>query len=291
MRVKLPVRAGWVKLKNNTPYVVLKETNKAGTDLIRRIFKKKKEMEDRNQKEFFLWVELDLRYQPRTHKQNSAVWALVTAIFFSMEGRLPDEEEKYNLYLDLLEQYADKVPNRFGGLRPVHISEANSIEGARFIDGLLYCITTMCDLDMDTQTGVIDVMQQWLDWRGRLENDPVDYADLDCTRLLTESEWREKHRVSEASGQGGEIIRAHIVSRGADTADIEMSWNWIALLHEEHMQQHQIGWDSFLQIYPHLRGRVDRARNMAGKLELEFKNSQKAIEYNGENLAMEALEG
>jgi hypothetical protein len=102
-------------------------------------------------------------------------------------------------------------------------------------------------------------------------------------------EWRAKRPYSEASGRTGDIVRAHIVSRGSDAADIEKTWNWIALLHSEHQQQHQIGWDAFLQIYPHLRGRVDRARRLAHKLELEFKNEQRAIEYKPENMSMEAL--
>jgi hypothetical protein len=173
---------------------------------------------------------------------------LVTAIFESLEGRLPDEEEKYGLYLDLLELYADKKPSRFGGIRPVHISESNSMEGARFIDGLLFHLSTMCDLTMDTQSSVIDIMCQWEEWRGGLEIDPIDYSDLACTQLLTEAEWREKHQVSEASGKGGNIVRAHIVSRGADHQDIEKSWNWLALLDEEHKFQHQKGWDEFLSV-------------------------------------------
>jgi hypothetical protein len=56
------------------------------------------------------------------------------------------------------------------------------------------------------------------------------------------------------------------------------------------MEQHMIGWDAFLQIYPHLRGRVERARRLAGKLELESTTSRKAVEYKPENLAMQALE-
>jgi hypothetical protein len=279
MKIRLPIHA-----MRKAGYVVLKETNKSEAELIDRIFTKKQEWEERNGREFYLQIELDLRYQKRTFKQNSSVWVLVTAIFESLEGRLPDEEEKYGLYLDLLELYADKKPIRFGGMRPVHISESNSMEGARFIDGLLYHLATMCDLQTDTASTVFDVMCQWEEWRGSLEIDPIDYSDLDCTKLLTETEWREKHRVSEASGRGGDIIRAHIVSRGADSPDIEKAWNWMALLHDEHMQQHQIGWDEFLQIYPHLRGRVERARCMAGKLEL------KNLPKSPQSLALEALD-
>jgi len=290
-KYKLPVKAARVKLKKDEPpYVVLRETNNAGTCTLRQLFRQKKEWEERNKKEYVLWVTLDLRYQDRTPKQNNSVWVLVEAIWSTMEKDPPTEEEKYSLYLDLLEAYADKVKNRITGeLRPIHISEANSIEGARFIDGLLYHLSTMCNLDYGTQSDVMDVLHQWHLSRGESENDPVDYADPECTRLLTEAEWRERRRVSDASGQGGEIERAHIVSRGADPSDIEEAWNWLALTHEEHMEQHRIGWDDFLLIYPHLRGRVDRARRLAGKMELEFKREQSVIENTGDRLAMEAL--
>jgi hypothetical protein len=286
MKIRLPVHA-----VRKAGYVILKETNKSGADLIKKIFTKKQEWEENNQKEFFLWVEFELRHQKRTLKQNSTVWKLIECIWMSMEKDPPTEEEKYGLYLDLLEVYADKIKNRITGeLRPVHISESNSLEGAHFIDNLLYHLATMCNLDYGTQSQVIDVLQDWESWRGSLEIDPMDYSDTECTRLLTEAEWREKHPVSEASGQGGSIVLAHIVSRGADAQDIEKAWNWIALLHEEHIQQHQIGWDAFLRIYPHLCGRVNRARNLAEKLEIEFKNEQRMIEYNTENLAIEALQ-
>jgi hypothetical protein len=106
MRIRLPVHA-----TRKAGYVVLKETNKSGAELIDRIFTKKQEWEERNGREFYLQIELDLRYQKRTFKQNSSVWVLVTAIFESLEGRLPDEDEKYGLYLDLLELYADKKTN------------------------------------------------------------------------------------------------------------------------------------------------------------------------------------
>jgi hypothetical protein len=278
MKVKLPVHATL-----SQGYIILKELNSAGKVLVDKVFRKKAEMEDRNKHEYFLHVVLELKYQKRTFKQNNSVWILITAIFESMERRLPDEDEKYGLYLDLLDEYADKIPSKINGkLRPVHISQANSMEGARFIDGLIFHLAQYCDLSSYAQATVIDVLQEWHEWRGDLEIDPVDYADPQCTRLLTEYEWREKHPISEASGKGGAVSLAHIVSRGSDAADIGEAWNWVALLHDEHMKQHEIGWDSFLHIYPHLRGRVNRARKMAKKLGLEFKREQRMIEYKGE---------
>jgi hypothetical protein len=238
MKVKLVVRAAQ---KNG--YMVLKELNAAGRELVNRIFKKKKEMEEKNNHEYFLHIVLDLRYQARTFKQNSSVWALVTAIFESMEGRLPDEEEKYCLYLDLLEAYADKIPSRFGGLRPVHISESNSVEGARFIDGLIHHLSTNCEFNTYDYLSVADALERFYEWRGGLEVDPLDYADI----------------IGEA-------------------------WNWVALLHDEHIEQHRIGWDKFLNAYPHLRGRVDKARRLAHKFDLDFKRDQRLIEYRPENI-------
>ena len=291
---KLPVKAARVKLKgkeNESPYVVLKEATPAGTLTLQELFKKKSEWEERNKKEYILWVTLDLRYQDRTAKQNNSVWVLIEAIWSSMEKHPPTEEDKYSLYLDLLEVYADKVVNKITGeLRPIHISEADSMEGARFIDGLLYHLSTMCDLKYGGD--VVDVLHQWELWRGMLEDDPIDFIDRECTRLLTEAEWRERRRFSEASGQGGQIVLAHIVSRGSDAANIDKAWNWLALTHEEHMMQHRIGWEEFLRIFSHLRGRVNRARRLAQKVDLEFKREQQtaAVEYKSENLAMEALE-
>jgi hypothetical protein len=271
MKIRLPVHAAlWRYPHKQGEYILLKATNNKDNDLIHKLFATKKEWEERNQREFFLAALLELPRQHRTFRQNATVWKLVTVIFESLEGRLPDEEERYSLYLDLLDAYADKVPSRIkGGLRPIHISEANSLEGARFIDALLSHLASLCDLSLDLQATVQDVLQEWEQWRGGLEIDPIDFADLEQTVMLTEKEWREKHVYSEASGRGGMIQRAHIVSRGADAADIEKSWNWMALTPEEHEEQHRRGWDEFLRIYPHLRGRVERARKAAGRLELK----------------------
>ena len=268
MKIRFPARG-----KIHSECIVLKEINGAGKQLVGQIFKKKSEWEQRNNKEFFLTVELDLRYQERTYKQNSTVWTLITAIFESMEGRTPTENEKYNLYLDLLEEYADKIPSKFGKLRPVHISESNSIEGARFIEGLIYHLATSCDLTIDTQTTVISVLEDWHEWRGGLEIDPLDYSDIACTRLLTEKEWREKRKVSEASGNGGVLQLHHIVSRGSNKAAENKAWNWVALTLEEHNMLHNNGEDYFLRVYPHLKNKFSKAHKLASLIQAQKQNS------------------
>jgi hypothetical protein len=289
MKIRLPVHAAlWNIPGRNGDYAIIKATCKKDNDLLLTLFSKKKKWEERNRREFFLTALLDLPCQRRTFRQNAAVWKLVTVIFESMDGRLPGEEEKYNLYLDLLEVYADRVPNRLNdGTRPVHISEADSLEGSRFIDALLQHLATECSLPYELQTTVQEVLQEWETWRGEKENDPADYTDAEQNIMLCESEWRVKHVYSEASGCGGIIQRAHIMSRGADAADIEKSWNWIALTPEEHQEQHRRGWDEFLRIYPHLKGRVERARRIAGAPDIKGTPEQPALEHLV-NKAMEA---
>jgi hypothetical protein len=236
--------------------------------LLRRFFDTKEKREAYNKKEFYPIVTFELPYQKRTYSQNRSVWLLVTIIFQSMEGRSPDEVEKKELYLDLLDLYADKVPNKLNGkLRPVHISESNSLEGSRLIDGLLYHIATMCELDYDAQSSVSDMFLQWENWKGKLERDPSDYDDLACDIPLNESKWRERHPYSEASGKGGSIHLHHIISRGANKKIIHEAWNWLALTPDEHQFWHNNGAEHFLSVYPHLTGKVNRARSLAGKLD------------------------
>jgi hypothetical protein len=55
---------------------------------------------------------------------------------------------------------------------------------------------------------------------------------------------------------------------------------------EEHEQQHRRGWDEFLMVYPHLRGRVERARRMAGKLDVKALPARRVPD-----LVDEAMEG
>lgn len=207
----------------------------------------------------------DLPERDRTYDQLKTVWALVGIIFESTEGRKGMAEELYALYLDLLEIYAEKVPNRFNNaLRPVHVSredpacDVSSV--AYFIEGLMLHLSQECKLPIDAQTEVRGLLTVWSAWRGRLENDPLD----ECRDLET---WRRRHPYSEASGKSGAIERAHIVSRGADAVDIEEPWNWIALTHDEHIGiQHALGWEELLNRFPHLAGRVGRARNQAHKM-------------------------
>ncbi len=263
--------------------IVLRACDQKDQILINKLFFSKKSREERSQKEILLKCEIDAQFQKRTFKQLRAVWKLVEVIFESMENRKPTEEEKYELYLDLLEMYADKVPSRLkpNTLRSVHISEANTASGARFIDGLLYHLATECQLTYDLQADVRKVLYEWEIWRGKQE---VDFRDN-----MTVSEWRERVVYSEASGLAGGVDCHHIVSRGAAPQFADCAWNVLALTREEHEFFHAHGWNAFFDKWPHLKGRVERAFEKAGHLPIPQWTSPNYVEV--ESLADIALRG
>ena len=240
--------------------IVLRPTDGKDKILINKLFLSKKQREERSCTEILLKCEIDAQFQKRSFKQLNAVWKLVEVIFESMENRKPTESEKYDLYLDLLELYADKVPSKLrkDTLRSIHISESNTVAAARFIDGLLYHLATDCQLSYDLQADVRSILYEWEIWRGKQKTDFMDNMTVD--------EWRETAKYSEASGVGGDIDCHHIVSRGAAPQFANCAWNVLALTREEHEFFHRCGWPAFLEKYPHLRGKVERAFEKAGAL-------------------------
>jgi hypothetical protein len=242
--------------------VVLKVTDEKDLITLRKLFKSKSEREQRTEKEILLECEIDAAFQKRTFRQLRAVFKLVTVIFQSdsENHRKPTEEEKYSLYLDLLGLYADKIPNRYTGeLRSIHISEANTMAGSHFIDGLMFHVTTLCNLPNDLQATVRSVLYEWEIWRGKQEHDVNDDRTI--------SEMREYLVYSEASGRTP-VHFHHIVSRGACPAAIEKAWNILALTPDEHNFFHQQckTWEEFFDVYPHLRGRVEMAYRKCNEL-------------------------
>ncbi len=260
--------------------IILRATDNNDLLMIKKMFDSKKSREERSKQEILLKCEIDAQFQKRSFKQLATVWVLVTVIFESMEGRKPTESERYDLYLDLLEEYADKVPSKITGeLRSVRISESNTMAAARFIDGLLFHLATYCELKTDLQADVRKVLYEWELWRGKQKEDINDYRTL--------NDLKERVKYSEASGKSP-VEYHHIVSRGAAPQFIDCAWNILALTHEEHMFYHKYGWNAFLDKYPHLRGRVEKAIEKAGKLptpEREVKET-----FDTEELAQMALQ-
>lgn len=241
--------------------IILKVNDEKDLFNVRKLFKSKTERENRSQKEILLKCEIDAAFQKRSFKQLAAVWILIEVIFESENGRKPLDEEKYELYLDLLMLYADKIPNRYNNeLRSIHISEANTVAASHFLEGLLYHLATMCNLNMDQESTVRSVLYSWEIWRGQQEHDINDDRTINDIRKYV--------KFSEASGRGGVLHLHHIVSRGACPAAIDKAWNIMVLTEDEHNFYHQQckSWDEFLEVYPHLRGKVEAAQRKASQL-------------------------
>ena len=81
-------------------------------------------------------------------------------------------------------------------------------------------------------------------------------------------EMRQYVVYSEASGRTP-VEFHHIVSRGNCPAAIDKAWNIVALTPDEHRFYHQKckNWDEFLEVYPHLRVKVERAYRKCSELE------------------------
>lgn len=242
-------------------FIVLKLVDENDRYIVEKLFRNKKEREGRTKQEVLLRCEINAPYQHRTFKQNNAVWILISIIFQSMEGRNGTHEELYELYCDLLEEYADKKPSRLNGkLRSIHISGMNTEQAGRFIDSLLFHLATMCELSIDLQSSVRKFIYEWEEWKHKEENEFEEFSSVE--------EMREKVVYSEASGKGGVLHFHHIVTRGACLAAIDKTWNLMALTPDEHNFYHQQckTWDEFLEVYPHLRGKVERAQKKCAEL-------------------------
>jgi len=241
-------------------FIVLKLVDENDRYIVEKLFRNKKEREGRTKQEVLLRCEINAPYQHRTFKQNNAVWILISIIFQSMEGRNGTHEELYELYCDLLEEYADKKPSRLNDrLRPIHLSEMNTEQAGRFINSLLFHLATLCELSIDLQSSVRKFIYEWEEWKYKPENEFEEFSSIE--------EMREYVIFSEASGRTP-VHYHHIVSRGACPAAIDKAWNILALTPDEHNFFHQQckNYDEFLERYPHLRGKIETAQRKAAEL-------------------------
>lgn len=230
---------------------------------IEKLFVYKQRRDEKDGGDAGIDFELEVKARAKTFKQHNAIWALLQIMFVSMNGYKPTKDELYDLYLDVLDLYANKTKNRFtGALRPIHLSESNVEDAAALIGHIMSVMAEYCDLSLDEQSDVQKIFKAWEGWRGDMVRDPMDYDE--DGNLLTVAAWEARHQISQASGIGGILQTAHIVSRGANVNLIEDVRNLLRLTPEEHRFQHGHGWDAFLERYPHLKSRALHARQLVG---------------------------
>ncbi len=251
------ITASITKAGNRYELIPVSYTDRKNLDLI---------IDDSDHK--YLSVTVRKSRSSKTYQQIKTAWALIDILFQSMYFRRPTEAERKQLYQELLSEYSERRESLLhkGQTVAVSFSEMTSRQMSVFIQNLINLLSDCCDLQQDEQSDVKILFEEWQMYMSSLEDDPRDYDENG--NMLSLDEWRAKNSVSFASGLGGDLDLAHIVSRGADEIHKDCCWNTMMLTHEEHMMQHKIGWVEFLKIYPHLAGRVARARRIAHKLEL-----------------------
>jgi len=189
-------------------------------------------------------------YRKRSLDQNALYWAIMTILGFEVFGEFGHEEE---LHEEILAIYAPRVDGPLTK-RPVpkRSKHLNTVEFSRLIEGVFKELAEHGVEETGSQ--IIGLYRDWQTLREK--EDPLEGSYKDA------EEYRERVPYCEACLKylGGEErgSMAHIVSRGAGGPDAD--WNYLHLCDEDHvLVQHSQGWEAFLERYPHLRWKWEKA--------------------------------
>jgi cytochrome c553 len=212
-------------------------------------------------------VEIRRWYKRRSIKANNLQWELCSRIAAA------DGVEREFIHNAVKEVFYPRKEYR-GVFAPKDGGELTTVEYAKVIEALVKWCTERPD-----PIDIYDIWVLFTDWRFGQETDPLEgtYAGPD--------DYKEKHPLCEACGkfllatnnygvQAHDGQLCHIVSRGASSLGQETKddWDWLVLCSSCHVvggegepSQHQAGWEALLAKAPHLRPKVERARERAGK--------------------------
>lgn len=217
-------------------------------------------------------VSAEVSRSKKSYDQVKTVFGLIDIIFQIDHQRKPTEHEKALYYSYLLNQYGEKQVVSVSGQEPteqaIGLSSMTKAQATRFISSLMAHICEHCELPDYLMNDMNELFERFTSHKGRME---VDFADTDDSgEYLSIDKWVKMNNCSHATGKTECLEIAHIVSKGTAPQFRDCVWNFLRLTHDEHMEQHAKGWDNFIKIYPHIKGRVDRAREMAGKLDVRW---------------------
>lgn len=178
-------------------------------------------------------------------------WSLIRLLALESFGEAGADAEE-SVYQGIIEQYGPPLNPYKGHTGRKSWSRCDTKEKCLLIEGAIAEVCA-CGMHYKNAVSVVNLMIEWKAWRYRQKDDPLIYA--------TAEDYRARVPYCEACiSTPGEHL-AHIVSRGRG-AETFADWNILHLCQGCHIEiQHRHGWDALLTRAPHLRDKIDKARD------------------------------
>lgn len=215
----------------------------------------------------------------RTIPQIHTLRGVERFIYWATHGHRPvsGDEDVYWIHEALIEKYSTEMINlNTQKQEPIRTSDPRMTTKimARIIEGALNQLA-MTDIPNEVMDEIGEDMfklwKSWYDWRyNKAEEDPLHEVEAG---IITWEQYKIFHPVCELCGlpesPSDALERIHIISAGADAGIYEKSWNWIHGHHSHHHLQHasrsggNVGWDAIESSFPHIKGKLTRAKEFA----------------------------
>lgn len=204
---------------------------------------------------------------PKTRDQENTLRGIERFIAWAFSGSKPSDEEVDEVHEAIIEAAMPLVRNRYNGaMYHKRTSDATTVEMSRCIEYALNQLATM-DIPDEIVTALGGDMkalwEAWYKWRYDQETDPL----YDDEMAMDWESYCGIHPVCELCGQpeypNDPLERMHIISAGANGTIYELPWNWLRAHASHHIPvQHQKGWDPILEEFPHISGKIRRAKTL-----------------------------
>lgn len=210
-------------------------------------------------------ITIEIFYKTRTLNQNSLYWALVNILCFIAYGHYGYEEE---IHEGLLQIYGVREEEKAtGALIAKRSKKMTTVEFAELIQGAFHEIASQ-GVPVNTAPDIKRYWEEFYKIRWKDGADVLTFKSLEdyrsrvnyCEACMTYLDYNETaHRYEDTPGN-----LCHIVSKGTGGDDDQE--NLLHLCDTCHVgEQHEAGWNVFLEKHPHLAPKVKRARERAGK--------------------------
>lgn len=233
----------------------------------------KKHVKDKRVK---LEMTLEIPVKRRSSDQNRLYWALLRIMSYELKGCHGYEEE---IHEELLRMYSPRVESILGDEDvPKRSKDMDTEEFAELINAVFKHLAEAGTM-VESQNDIRNYWRQYYEWRGTKKKDPLKIKSMEeyrrmvpyCEACLTYT-WQTDEFGKDVDT--GHIC--HVVSAGSGGELIpENVFHFCGKHHIE--DQHKYGWEKFLEEFPHLRWKVERARQIASHKPLQIQADVKEV--------------